>query len=136
MHTRTDAGSLVHESSFVRIFWRPGTLTVAPAGPQVGQREAPILTDEVTKQIVARGSATVASVPMRFLVVDLASVTFMSSMGLGAIIGFRNEAARVNAKAILLHANADLLGVLKMMRIDRLYTIAKDGAEVAKLTAG
>ncbi len=126
---RNDIGGLVHESTFVKVYVRLGVMTIVPAGPQVGQREGPIITDEVNKQLAAAGKS------LRFVVVDLAQVTFMSSMGLGAVIGFRNEAHRLGAKCILVNVNADLIGVLKMMKIDRLYTIAKDQAEVVKLTS-
>jgi anti-anti-sigma factor len=73
---------------------------------------------------------------MRFLVVDASSVTFMSSMGLGMLIGMRNEANALGAKPILYGANRDLLGVLSVMKIEKLFTIVKDQDSLKKILQG
>lgn len=117
----------LHESTFVRAVLRSGVLTVTPVGPNVGQREAAIIADEINKQIRSVGKA------MKWLVVDLSQVSFMSSMGLGTIIGFRNEAHALGATSVLTGANADLMGVLKMMKIDRLYQLAPTPADLKKV---
>jgi anti-anti-sigma factor len=103
---------------------------VHPAGPQIGQRESPIINEEVKPFIKKAGKS------MKFLVVDASSVTFMSSMGLGMLIGMRNEAHALGAKPILYGANKDLMGVLAVMKIEKLFTIVKDQDSLKKVLQG
>lgn len=115
------------KTPLVEIRWATPFLTVRPAGPQVGQRESPIITDEVTPYLKNAGKS------LRGLVLDLSDITFMSSMGLGMCIAFRNQAATVGAKSILYGASKDLLQLLAMMKIERLYSIAKSEDELKVL---
>jgi anti-anti-sigma factor len=102
---------------------------VKPVGPQIGQRESPIITAEVTPVLKEVGNS------IGILLLDLRDVTFMASMGLGMCIAFRNLAVANGGKAILFGASEDLLGVPTMMRIDKLYSIAKSEDELRKLIA-
>ena len=52
-------------------------MIVKPVGPNVGQREAPIMKADIDPVVKSAGKA------MKFMVMDLSSVQFMSSMGLG-----------------------------------------------------
>lgn len=118
------------QTPLVEIRWQAPVLLVHPAGPQIGQRESPIINDEV-KPFLKKAGKT-----LKFLVVDATSVTFMSSMGLGMLIGLRNEANAVGAKPILYGANKDLLGVLSVMKIEKLFAIVKDQDALKKLLQG
>ena len=60
-------------------------------------------------------------------------VTFMSSMGLGMCISFRNNASAVKADAILFGLNKELHALMSMMKIEKLYKIAKDQKHLDKL---
>lgn len=118
------------QTPLVEIRWQPPVLMVHPAGPQIGQRESPIINDEVKPFIKKAGKS------MKFLVVDASSVTFMSSMGLGMLIGMRNEANALGAKPVLYGANKDLMGVLSVMKIEKLFAIVKDQDALKKLLQG
>jgi anti-anti-sigma regulatory factor len=54
----------------------------------------------------------------------------MSSMGLGMCIAFRNQANNAGAKSVLYGASNELLKLLAMMKIEKLYQIAKTEAEL------
>ncbi|MFB0987097.1 MAG: STAS domain-containing protein [Phycisphaerales bacterium] len=116
-----------HATSLVEITRREGVLLVKPAGPSIGQREAPIIEQEVLPYLEEMGKS------LDHLVVDLSAVTFMSSMGLGMCISFRNKAAASKSDSILFGVCKELLGLLSMMKIEKLYKIAKDQTHLDKL---
>ena len=116
-----------HSSSLVTITRSGGTLLVKPTGPSVGQREAPIIQEEVKPYVEAMGK------DLDHLVLDMSTTTFMSSMGLGMCIALRNSASAAKADAILFGLSKELLGLMSMMKIEKLYKIAKDPAHLEKL---
>lgn len=116
-----------HSSSLVSITRQGGTLLVKPVGPSIGQREAPIIQEEVKPYLDAMGK------DLKYLVMDMSTTTFMSSMGLGMCIAFRNIAAGAKADSILFGLSKELLGLLSMMKIEKLYKIAKDQKQLDKL---
>lgn len=93
------------------------------ACPMIGQREAPIIAGEISEAIanshLPRGGA---------LVVDMSSVTMLTSMGLGMCIDLRRQAEAARLKPYLFGMSRQLLDVFRMMKIDRQYTVvyAKD----------
>ncbi len=117
------------QSVFANVTAKDGVLTVRLAGPSIGQREVPIITDLVAPAIEQLGKA------MKWLVLDMSQVTFVNSMGLGMCIDFRNRAVKAGGKAALLGMNQQLTDLFKMVKIEKLYSIAKDGVELGKLTA-
>ena len=116
-----------HSSSLVTITRSGGTLLVKPTGPSVGQREAPIIQEEVKPYVEAMGK------DLDHLVLDMSTTTFMSSMGLGMCIALRNSASAAKADAILFGLSKELLGLMSMMKIEKLYKIAKDQKQLDKL---
>ena len=104
-----------------------GALLVKLIGPQIGQREVPIITDLVRAGLDKQADS------LKFLVLDFGSVTFMNSMGLGMCIDFRNRANKAGGKAIILGANKELGDLFKMVKLDKLYTFVKDTTELGKL---
>ena len=104
-------------------------LTVRPAGPNVGQREAPIIDNDV-KPLLAKAGAG-----LKGLVLDLHDVTFMSSMGLGTCIALRNAANSVGAKTAITGFRPELETLFKMMRIHKMFDIQKNDATLAKWLA-
>ncbi|MDZ4830672.1 MAG: STAS domain-containing protein [Phycisphaerae bacterium] len=127
MTTGADTNPNHKKTALVEVRWATPFLTVRPAGPQVGQRESPIITDEVNPFLKLAGKT------LKMMVLDLSDVTFMSSMGLGMCIAFRNQAAANGAKSVLYGASKDLLQLLAMMKIEKLYTIAKSEDELRTL---
>jgi anti-anti-sigma factor len=117
------------KTTLVEITRHPTALQVKLVGPQVGQRESPIISQEVEPYLRDAGKS------LQHFVVDLSSVTFMSSMGLGICISLRHKAHAAGAKPILYGTPKELLSLLTMMKIDKLYAFAKDRAELDKLLA-
>lgn len=113
---------------FAELNTRPGLLVVRLVGPQIGQREVPIITDLVKPAIEQSSSS------LRFLVLDFSAITFMNSMGLGMCIDLRNRAQAAGAKSIIMGATGELTNLFKMVRLDKLYTFVKDPADLAKVT--
>ena len=97
-----------------------------PAGPSLGQREAQIVGREITEAIEKMGRR------LRALVLDLSSVKTMSSLGLGMCIDVRNTAHHLSAGTVVLGLNRDLRDLFRMMKVNRLYTIARNEKEVLR----
>lgn len=117
------------KTPLVEVKWSSPILTVRPAGPQIGQRESPLITAEVTPFLKSAGK------DLKTFLLDVSDVTFMSSLGLGMCIAFRNQAAAAGAISILYGASPEMLGLLTMMRIEKLYTIAKSEEELRRALA-
>ena len=116
-----------HKTPLVELTYRDGVLLIKPEGPSIGQREAPIIQEE------AKAFLEEAGKDLKHLVLDMSTVTFMSSMGLGMCISFRNAASAVKADAILFGLSKDLHALMSMMKIEKLYKIAKDQKHLDKL---
>ena len=71
----------------------------------------------------------------RALVIDLREVRSMSSVGLNLCIEARNHARACRGVTILLGVDPLLREQLRVLRIDRLYKMAADEQEVARLVA-
>ncbi|MSR41605.1 MAG: anti-sigma factor antagonist [Phycisphaerales bacterium] len=117
------------KTQFTEVEYRPSCLIVKLVGPSIGQRESPIVVNEVEPYIAQAGAN------LKRFVLDLSSVNFMSSMGIGAAVAFRNKAAAHGATTILYGMSPELGKMLALMRIDRLYKIAANEAELRKLLA-
>jgi anti-anti-sigma factor len=103
---------------------RSGVMNVRFIGPGLGQREVAIITDLVRAAIEKAGSS------LRFLVLDLSQITFMNSMALGMCIDFRNRVNRIGGKTALLGMNEQLSELVRMVKVDKLYSIVKDHTEL------
>ncbi|MFZ9914742.1 MAG: STAS domain-containing protein [Phycisphaerales bacterium] len=112
------------KTPLVEIDLRSNLLYVRFIGPQIGQREAPIITQEVEPYIKQAGASA------KHFIIDLQSVTFMSSMGLGTCIGLRNKAAAAGAKSILYGTQPELLKLLAMVKMDLMFKLAKNQGEL------
>lgn len=105
------------KSTFVTQTYDNTTLTVKLAGPTVGNREAPIITEEVQASIDQLGKDHW----LKHLVLDLSEVSFMSSVGLGLCINMRNRASTYSADSILYGVNNDLRKAMTLMKLDRIF---------------
>lgn len=70
---------------------------------------------------------------IKYLVLDLSAVSFMSSMGLSMFIGARNAAAAVGAQPVLFGLNKDLKSLMAMMKMDKLFKVVDSQADLNKL---
>ena len=128
MHdTRSETGSSTSgHSAFAKIDWRDDVLMVRPVGPTVAARESQIISSEAGAVI------TNASRPLRALVLDLTDVGMLASMGLGMCIELRNHAHQRKARTIICGMRDDIAQMFKMMKLERMFTIARNEQELAK----
>jgi len=122
-------GANESRSTFVRITSKSGVLTVRPAGPSLAEREAVVIASEVRPAIASQGGG------LRLLVLDLSDVTLMSSFGLGMCIELRNLAESAGASTVMFGLVPELVELFKMLKVDRLYTMAKTPEDLAKALA-
>lgn len=138
-HRRRMSETITPKNLFADITAKPGmgALFVRLVGPSIGQRETTVIQQMVVPAITDFGPA------LKHLVLDLSSITFMNSTGLGMLVEFRTRAAKAGggnpggggAKVILLGINAELLSVLKIVKFDRLFTIVNNTEELSKAMA-
>ncbi|MFO0962364.1 MAG: STAS domain-containing protein [Phycisphaerales bacterium] len=114
------------KTPLVEVSWDGPVVLIKPAGPNVGQRETPIIQEDIGPYLRLK--------TIKFLVLDLSSVAFMSSMGLSMCIAARNSAAAVGAQPILYGLNKDLKSLMAMMKMDKLYKVVDSQADLAKIT--
>jgi len=95
--------------------------------PSIGQREAPIISGEIIEAIDRLGGAK------GNFVLDLSGVNQLTSMGLGMCIDVRNRVASAKLKPYLFGTNRSVLDLLRMMKIDKLFTVIHAPDDLGKL---
>jgi anti-anti-sigma factor len=115
------------KTPLIEIDWNGSVLILRLVGPNIGQRESPIITEEFNPYFKKHGKA------IKHMVLDMTTVNFMSSMGLGMCIACRNLAAAQGATSILYGLNKDLQALMAMMKIEKMYKIARSNDELQKL---
>lgn len=116
-------------SLFAEITPRPGmgSLFIRLIGPSIGAREAPIIQTMTGPAIDGFGSM------LKNVILDLTAITYMNSAALGMLVDCRTRALAHNkAKTILLNPSVDILGVLKMVKFDKLFALAQNADELSK----
>jgi anti-anti-sigma factor len=113
------------KSPLVEVAWDGPVVQIKFAGPNIGQRETPIIQEDIGPYLKLKA--------IKFLVMDLTSVSFMSSMGLSMFIGARNAAAAAGAQPVLYGLNKDLKSLMAMMKMDKLFKVVDTQADLAKL---
>ena len=99
-------------------------LTVRLVGPSVGEREAAIIANQIQQAMAAAGHA------LRSLVLDFTDVQVISSMGLGMCIDVRHQARQRQADSIVYGLSTQLRELFEMMKVDRLFRLVGDPAEL------
>ncbi len=112
-------------SLFAEVESVAGILTVKLLTPSLGQREAPNVADMVNPSIDSTST-------LRWIVLDLSQARFMNSMALGMCVEFHKRGAAVGARTAIVGMNNELHSLFKIVRFDRLFTIAPDQAALAK----
>lgn len=82
----------------------------------VSDREAKVILEELD---AAAQTAAVAKVA-----VDMAAVQVLTSAGIGALVQLHKRLAQRGGAMALYHLNDDIAGVMKLTRMDRLFTLA------------
>ncbi|MDG1838220.1 MAG: STAS domain-containing protein [Phycisphaerales bacterium] len=68
----------------------------------------------------------------KWLVVDMAEVTFMSSMGIGMLVDARSRAAGKKMKVVLANVATELDQLLRMVKLDKVFTICTNKKQLHK----
>lgn len=125
------AHSIDRKTGFTHIWTARGHLIARVLTPNVGQREVAIVTSEIGDAITELQAESKG----RSMVLDLTDVRMLSSMGLGMCVDLKNQADRAKMRPLLFGASATLLELLKLMRVDRLYTVVADQPALDRLLA-
>jgi anti-sigma B factor antagonist len=111
------------EKSFVQIDRVDGVVVGRIHCPTVGEREAPIIRDEVLREAKLSGFR---------LALDFSQVTMMGSLALGTLVTISKECTGGGGRLALFGLNNNLTEVLKMTRLDKMLPIFKDEASALK----
>jgi anti-anti-sigma factor len=106
---------------------KAGTLIVRPTGPRLGEPEATTMCPKVKAAIDDMGGS------FRHLVLDLSYVQAMSSYGLGLCIELRNHAKAQQADAVLFGMCLDIRELFRIVKVDRLFTVALTPMQLAEI---
>jgi anti-anti-sigma factor len=68
----------------------------------------------------------------KWLVIDMAEVTFMSSMGIGMLVDARSRAAGKKMKVVLANVATELDQLLRMVKLDKVFTICTNKKQLHK----
>ncbi len=81
---------------------------------RIAEREGPILLSELTKIAKSRASK---------LAIDLTDVMMISSAGIGSLVQLHRACAAEKGKLVLFGISDEMLAMLKVARLDKLFTI-------------
>ena len=112
---------------FATTRFEQGVLTIRPAGPVIGQRDAKVIGEQVNRALAEAGA------DLRVLVFDLRDVQMMSSMALGVCIDARNHARQIGARPVMYAVSEQLGELFKMLRLSRLFTMARNEKHLRRL---
>ena len=86
-------------------------LTARITGPNVGERETPIINSEINDIMRAFGPR------MKTLVLDLSEVKVMSSMALGMCLDLKNRARMLGAQTTTIGVSGEMDKVLRQLKL-------------------
>ena len=92
----------------------------------IGPREAALIATEVTRMLAS-------STKGKCLVIDLSRTNSLSSMGLGLCVDLRNRAVDAGLRPVLAGMNIQLTDLVRLMRVDRLFTITSSSHDLERL---
>lgn len=114
-------------SAPVELQVRNGHLVAAITVEVVAQRDAQLAHDEISRAIAGfEGKG-------RCFVLDLSRVSLLSSLGLGMCVDTRHRAIERGMKPLLCGLQPSLLDLLRIMKVDRLFTLVHGEAELARM---
>jgi len=131
MHTPGSriSGASFRTSSFATLDFRKGVLTIQPLGPQIGEREATLISQQLHEALRETGRR------LRGFVFDLTHVHSMSGMGLGMCIDAYKTAEALGARTAVVGLSPQIEDLFRMMKVTRLCTIARTRSELSRLLA-
>ncbi len=107
----------MHEKTIIALDKKDDVAVGRITCPSIGEREAPIIQQE---------SLEFASRLGHRLVLDFTQVQMMGSLALGTLVTISKQAKAGGGRLAMFGLNKNLADVLKMSRLDKLLTIAKD----------
>jgi anti-anti-sigma factor len=116
-------------SQFVRTAQRDGALWIEFITEKIGERETHIIAPVISEAIEHAPADTKA------VVLDMRAITFLNSVGLGMCIDARNRSNARKTKIIMHGLNDELLALLKITRLDKVFVITNDDKSLAKAVA-
>lgn len=115
---------------FVRCEEINGHIVARLTTPSIGQRESPIIVNDVTRMFED------VSMENKSLILDFSAVDYINSMGIGMCIELRNHANASGVKQVVLYnLKPEIMQVLKMTRIDKVFTIIDKEKKLEKILA-
>jgi len=105
------------DSTFVSTEVVNGRLVARLKCEKVAEREAPIISGELGAE---------ASKHSWRLALDMSEVMLLASVGLGALVTLNKNCKANSGKLVVFGLGSELFEVLKITRLDRIITIAKD----------
>ncbi|MHC5113786.1 MAG: STAS domain-containing protein [Planctomycetota bacterium] len=105
----------LQRSRYAELTSRGGILTVTFTTPSLGMREAAAVA-ELLMDAISEFAGT-----LRYIVLDLSTVRFMNSTGLGMCITARHEASARGAGAIAVGLGRDLRALFELMKLERFF---------------
>ena len=94
--------------------------------PSVGQREAPIIEQELTA--AAKNAAN-------RVILDMATVTVLGSMGLGMLVTITKRCRDGGGKLAIFGLAPALLDLIKLTKLDKFLILAKNEADAVEKLA-
>lgn len=93
---------------------------------QMGDREAQILQDEIRSAAEPAGWR---------VAIDLSHVRFLPSSGLGMLVALHNSAKSAKGKLAVFGVADELMSMLKVTHLDKLFVIKPDRNSAVKVVA-
>ena len=110
---------------------RRGSGLVIVAGPgTIGSRDSAAILGGTSKVLADRLPG------LRHLVLDLGKVRSISAIGLALCVDLRNRAVAAGLSPVLANANGEVMDVLRMMKVERLFTAVRSERDLKQLLGG
>lgn len=109
-------GEVLLDSVHARAEGMPGYAAATVKTERIAEREGPILVTELSQAAKSRDHR---------IILDLAEVYLISSAGIGSLVQLHRACAADNGKLVLFGLNRELLELLRIGRLDRMFNIAK-----------
>ncbi|MBL0922642.1 MAG: STAS domain-containing protein, partial [Phycisphaerales bacterium] len=105
------------EASFVSVEKVGGACVARVMCPTVGQREAPIIEQELLAAGPGHGWR---------VAIDMSGVGMLTSVGIGTLVTVNKKCREGKGRMALFGLNDTIMDVLKLTRLDKLFPIARD----------
>ncbi|MCP4838813.1 MAG: STAS domain-containing protein [Planctomycetes bacterium] len=110
---------------FIQFAEDDDALVASIHAPTVSQRESEIIS-------VALSEALDDANGYQWLIIDMQQVTFMSSMGIGMLVDARSRASGRKMRVVLSNVAADMDQLLRMVKLDKVFTICTNDKQLRK----